>query len=287
MTTTRLTLNDEIKPFFETEDKQLWDLIIENNTDEVLAILPREHTEDENLDLIIKELLATGKSEVLESFDFVKIEEGNSALFRNLVRLLFALDINGNYEETRLVIADKLFDSLPDMVEQIQKEATGYPMTRRVDELTISEAVGLRASLINLIYYYRLKDDIEALHFVTILRSKITLAILGNYKNVVGHDMIESAQIKEKVGETDTALTFYNLVKDNLKGELHWFIESPEMGANEDDTVMLKALREAFSSIDRLKSTADFERECAIIDEILSREYEEFSFDDDEDEEED
>ncbi len=281
MTTTRLTLNDEVKPFFETDDKEIWDLIIENRIDDLLAALPRE--EDNTLDTIIKELLSTGKSESFETYDFIKIEEGNNALFRDLVRLVFALDINGNFEEVRLVLVDRMFDVIPVMVEQIQKESAGYPM-RRVDETILVEGSTLRAALMSFVYYYRLKDDTEALHFVIVMRSKITLAIMSNYKNVLGHDMIESAQIKEKVGERDAALSFYNLVKENLKGELHWFVESPEMGANEDDTVMLRALREAYASIDRLKDTSEFEKVCAVIDEVLSREYEEFDFDDDEEE---
>lgn len=281
MTTTRLTLNDEVKPFFETDDKEIWDLIIENRIDDLLTALPRE--EDNILDTIIKELLSTGKSETFETYDFIKIEEGNNALFRDLVRLVFALDINGNFEEVRLVLVDRMFDVIPVMVEQIQKESAGYPM-RRVDETILVEGSTLRAALMSFVYYYRLKDDTEALHFVIVMRSKITLAIMSNYKNVLGHDMIESAQIKEKVGERDAALSFYNLVKENLKGELHWFVESPEMGANEDDTVMLRALREAYASIDRLKDTSEFEKVCAVIDEVLSREYEEFDFDDDEEE---
>jgi hypothetical protein len=56
------------------------------------------------------------------------------------------------------------------------------------------------------------------------------------------------------------------------------------MGANEDDAVMLHALREAYASIDRLKGTSEFEKVCAVIDEVLSREYEEFEFDDEEEE---
>ena len=281
MTTTRLTLNDEVKPFFETDDKEIWDLIIENRIDDLLTALPRE--EDNILDTIIKELLSTGKSETFEIYDFIKIEEGNNALFRDLVRLVFSLDINGNFEEVRLGLVDRMFDVIPVMVEQIQKESAGYPM-RRVDETILVEGSTLRAALMSFVYYYRLKDDTEALHFVIVMRSKITLAIMSNYKNVLGHDMIESAQIKEKVGERDAALSFYNLVKENLKGELHWFVESPEMGANEDDTVMLRALREAYASIDRLKDTSEFEKVCAVIDEVLSREYEEFDFDDDEEE---
>ncbi|MDR1883159.1 MAG: hypothetical protein LBR26_10335 [Prevotella sp.] len=281
--TTRLKLNDEIKPFFETDDKEIWDLIIENKTDDLLAVLPREK-KDRALDVIIKDLLSTGKSETLETCDFVKIEAGKNALFRDLVRLVFALDMNGNYEYPRLVLVDRLFDVIPGMVEQIRKESDGYP-ARRIDDAILMEGAALRTSLMSLIYYYRQKDDTDALHFLIVMRSKITLAIMGGYKNILGHDMIESAQIKEKTGEKEAALSFYNLVKENLKGELHWFVESPETGANEDDAVMLRALKEAYISIDRLKDSSEFEKVCAVIDEVLGREYKEFDFDEEEEEE--
>lgn len=276
---TKLILNDEIKSFFETDDKQIWDLISQNSIDDLLAILPRE--DNSSLDTIIKELITSGKSELLNLYNLTLEKEADAILFRNLIRLIFALDINGNYEEVRLAVADKLFDITPGLVETIQKEAAG-----RTGESTLNKGAILRSSLMNLIYYYRQKEDIEALHFIIMQRSTITLAIMSNFKNVLGHDMIESAQIKEKTGDTEAALSFYNLVKDRLKGELHWFVESPEMGANEEDTVMLQALKEAFSSIDRLNKTSEFEKACAVIDEILSREYEEFNFDDEDEDDE-
>lgn len=275
---TKLILNDQINSFLDTTDKQIWDLLIQNNTDDVLTIL----SDEDNLPLhiIIKELFSSGKSELLNSYDFTLLDEENATLFRNLIRLIFALDINGNYEEYRLIIADKLFDTIPSLVKTIQDEAI-----RKPSESVLHKGAMLRTSLINLIYYYRQKKDIDALHFTIMQRSTITLALMSNYKNVLGHDMIESAQIKEEIGDTEAALDFYKLVKDRLKSELHWFIESPEMGANEEDTVMLQSLKEAFTSIDRLTKGSEFEKTCLIIDEILSREYEEFNFDEDDDEE--
>lgn len=275
---TKLILNDQINSFLDTTDKQIWDLLIQNNTDDVLTIL----SDEDNLPLhiIINELFSSGKSELLNSYDFTLLDEENATLFRNLIRLIFALDINGNYEEYRLIIADKLFDTIPNLVKTIQEEAIRNP-----SESVLHEGAMLRTSLINLIYYYRQKKDIDALHFTIMQRSTITLALMSNYKNVLGHDMIESAQIKEEIGDTEAALDFYKLVKDRLKSELHWFIESPEMGANEEDTVMLQSLKEAFTSIDRLTKVSEFEKTCLIIDEILSREYEEFNFDEDDDEE--
>lgn len=56
------------------------------------------------------------------------------------------------------------------------------------------------------------------------------------------------------------------------------------MGASEDDVIMLQSLKEAYQSIDRLKNTAEFVQTCEIIDEILSREYVEYDFDEEDEE---
>lgn len=282
--TKQLTLNDNIQPFFEAKDKQIWDCILENRIDELLAILPRE--EGDTLDVIISELLTGGKSDTLEQYDFREISEDSNSLFRDMERLVFALDINGNYEEIRENIVYRLFEEIPYIVEKIQKETIGYPTVRRVADEIIKEAAAMRASLNNLVVYYQIKEDTETLHFAIVMRTKLTLAIMSNYKNVVGHDMIEAAKIKETVGDTEAALVFYNAAKENLKGELHWFIESPEMGASEDDEVILKSLKEAYLSIDRLNGTSEFTKTCAIIDEVLSREYVEYDFDEEDDDEE-
>jgi len=283
--TSKLILNDETKPVFDNENKQIWDLILEDKTDELLSLLPREDVDDDTFDIILKEFLSEGASETLESFDFVFIGEDTSVLVRNLVRFIVALDINGNHEAIREMILNKLFDVFPAIVENIQKESYGYP-ARPINQLIIAEGAGMRAALNLFIFYFVKKEELESLHFVTVLRTKITLSIMGNHKNVVGHDMIETAKIKEKIGETTAALSFYNAARETLKNELYWFIESPEMGPHEDDAVMFRALKEAYLSIDRLNGTSEFMEVCSVIDEILTREYVEYDFDAEDDEDE-
>jgi hypothetical protein len=283
--TNKLTLNNEIETFFETEDKQIWDLIIEDKINDLLALLPREDAENDTLDEVVKELFSCGESETLRGYDFITLKEGNGAFIRNLVRLIFALDINGNHEELKAKVLDRLLHSFPEIAEKIQKETFGYP-ARVVDNYILSESATVRAALISLIFYYSKEEDADALHFVTVLRTQITLAIMRNYKNVVGHDMIETARVKERIGEREAALTFYNGALDNLKNELQWFIETSEVGPSEEDVVMLQSLKEAYQSIDRLNNTAEHTKVCNLIDEVLSREYVEFDFDEDDDDEE-
>lgn len=274
----RLTLNDDIKTFLEIDNRPIWKLIIENDIDNLLA-LPGD---DEGVLDVVKELFSNGESQILKEYDFETIRESNGAFIRDLVRLIFALDINGTQDEVLKKVADSIFDFLPVLIEQIQKETFGYP-ARMVDNYILSEAALVRAALMNLIYYYKVRQDIDALHFVTVMRTTVTLAIMRNYKNIVGHDMVETAGIKEKVGETEAALTFYNGARDNLKNELQWFVESPEMGPNEDDVAVLKSLKEAYMSIDRLNNTAEYTKACSLIDEVLTREYVEFDFDEEDD----
>ncbi|MDR1090482.1 MAG: hypothetical protein LBL79_05335 [Prevotella sp.] len=276
----RLILNDDVKTFLEIDNKPVWKLIIENDINSLLA-LPAEDAGNDIL-AVAKELFSDGESHTLKEYDFVTIREPNGAFIRDLVRLIFALDINGTQDEMLKRIADALFDSFPGLIEQIQKETFGYP-ARMVANYILSESAAIRAALMNLIYYYKIRQDIDALHFVTVMRTTITLAIMRNYKNIVGHDMVETAKIKEVVGEPEAALTFYNGARENLENELRWFVESPEMGPNEDDAVVLQSLKEAYQAIDRLNNTGEYVKACSLIDEILSREYIEYDFDEEDD----
>lgn len=269
---TRLTLTEEIKPFFDTEDKEIWELILDNKIEELLATLPREDSDNEILDIILKELFTSKESEELASYDFTIIKESNSALFKDLIRLIFALDISEKHDDIRELVTDKLLDVIPDIVNGIKGEAKDYPR-KPISALVWMEGAGMRSCLNSLIYYYKVKEDIEILHTLIILRTQITLAIMSHYKNLVGPDMIESAQIKEKIGQSDVAKAFYNGVKSDFEGELKWFIDTPEAGANEDDVIILNSLKEAYLSLDRLENTNEFAEPCKLIDEILEREY--------------
>ncbi|MFV0419038.1 MAG: hypothetical protein ACK5KT_09950 [Dysgonomonas sp.] len=278
----KLILNERVQNFLEDDNKLIWNLILEDKVD---TLLESSFTEDIDLSKILQEFFAKKRSETLDSYDFSVIKEGNSTFFRNLVKLIFALNINGNHNDLEKIIENKLFEGLPSFIEKVQNEVAGYPM-RKVDEGILAEAATVRTSLMSLIYFYRETDDIENLHSAIMMRTKITLVIMANHKHILGYDMVEAARIKEQMGETDMALSFYNAARDNLKGELHWFLESPEIGPNEDDVVMLQALKESLLSIDRLRNISESEKTCAIIDEILSREYVDvFEGFDDEDEE--
>ncbi len=108
----------------------------------------------------------------------------------------------------------------------------------------------------------------------------------GHYRHLVGPDMLESAQIKEQLGDTDAALSFYKAVDADFKNELSWFANTPEAGLNEEDVVTLESLKKAWESIDRLSQTDQYSELCKQIDEVLSREHIEIPDFDEEDEDE-
>ncbi len=280
--TNKLTLNDDIQSFFDTDDKELWNLILDNKIEEIKVLRPEE---DNFLYHIVKQLFAEGKSEALTQYDFVTLKDENSVLFKNLVRLIFALDVNGNYDNLRLQVDDKLFEVIPDIVKNIKEQSAGYPRNP-MNALVWAEGAGFRSSLNALIYYYRLKENIDTLHFLIMNRTQITLSIMGHYRNLVGPDMLESADIKEKLGQTDAALSFYKAIQGDFKNELKWFLDTPEAGPNEEDVISLESLKKALQSIDRLSGTNEYTEICSQIDEVLSREHVEIpDFDEDDDEE--
>lgn len=283
----QLTLNETVKSILNTEENEIWNYFLENKTDELPDILPGEAKEHQTRDNIIKELLTDGNSETLANYDFETIKEGNAILFVNMVRLVLALDINGSKEEIKEKVLDKLLDSMSAISELIRKESAGYPR-KPMNALVWTEGAGMRSGMAALAYYFKEKDDTDHLHFAIMKRTGITLAIMGHYKHLVGPDMIEAGLIKEKLGENDTAIGFYEAVRDDFAQEIDWFVATPEAGPNEEDVITLESLKKAYLALDRLKGTDDYADQCTKIDEILSREhFEEPDFsDDDEDDEE-
>jgi len=280
--TNKLTLNDQIKGFLDIENNEVWNLILD---DKIEVIKTKLCAEDNVLDKILMELFSKGKSTTLDDYDFITLKEENSSLFKDLVRLIFALDVNGNHDNIRLQVGDKLFDIIPDVVGNIKEQSKGYPRNP-MNALVWSEGAGVRSSLNALIYYYRLKDNTDTLHFLIMNRTQITLSIMGHYKHLVGPDMLESAQIKEQLGDADAALSFYKAIDADFKNELNWFVDTPEVGPNEEDVVTLESLEKAWMAIDRLSGADQYSEPCKQIEEVLSREHIEIPDFDEDDEDE-
>lgn len=280
----KLTLNEEIEAFLNNDKKELWDAASTNDTNKILSITSEDL--DDELNKIVSELFTTGRSDTFENKNFALIKEGNSSLIRDLVRLVFSIDINGEREDLRIYIGKSLFDSVvPSTVNSIKEYVKNYPKNA-INPLIWAEGAEMRSALNALIFYYKLKDNLDALHFLVMNRTQLSLSIMSHYKNILGPDMIEAAQIKEQIGEKDAALSFYKAIESEFKGELSWFTSTPEAGPSEEDIVILKALREALLSIDRLSNTDEYSATCEQIDEVLIREIFEIpNFDDDDDEE--
>lgn len=147
------------------------------------------------------------------------------------------------------------------------------------------EGAGVRAALNLLLYYYKQKQNAEPQLEAAYYRTRITLSIMGHYKNLVGPDMLETAHLFEKQGDLKRAKGFFEAVKNDFERELDWFMDSPEVGADEDERIILKSLKEAYENIDRINSTNDFAERCKLIDEALARKYTPFEMDEDDEEE--
>lgn len=285
--TKQLTLNERVERILNTEENSIWKYILDGNTDELLNNLPDDDESRVQND-IVTELFTDGDSSTLNAYDFETIKEGNSVLFSNMVRLVFALDINGGYEEIKDKVLDKLLDSMSGITDNIRKEAPDYPR-KPMNALVWVEAAGMRSAMGALAYYFEQKDDIDHRHFAVMKRTGITLSIMGHYRHLVGPDMIEAAEIKELLDEPETAIGFYEAVVGDFTNEVEWFRETPEVGPGEEDVISLESLKKAYMAIDRLKGANEYAAQCAEIDEIIAREHFEvpdFSDDDDDDEDE-
>lgn len=106
-------------------------------------------------EIIVDELFAQNQSPNLKPHDFVTVESINTGLYNDMVRLLIALYINGNYEKLRGTVSVKLVDVAKPIADNIEKEANGYPSNSSSIALIWTEGAGLRAAFNLLAYYYR------------------------------------------------------------------------------------------------------------------------------------
>lgn len=269
----KLKLNDDIKTFIDTEDREIWETIIESRIESrIESILPDLLKSDNEALKITGEFLSTGTSESLDKYNFNILKVSDSEILIDLVRFLFSVDISGEYENAKEGLINKLLDIIELNIENTQTLTKNNPDSR-TRELLWDASVGIRRALTGLSLYFNHKEDIENEDFVSVMRTKLTLSVMSGYKHLVSSDMINSAKIKEKLGAFDVAISLYNVVVSNMEGEMDWFTESPEAAPVEEDSVILASLREAYTALDRLNDTDHFIEKCAVIDEILSREY--------------
>lgn len=218
---------------------------------------------------IIKELFNSNTSPSLDKQKFEIQATKSDELFKNLTRLLFAISINGRYSNLENRIADKLNLSVEDIANEISIKADGYPTTSINAQVWIFGA-SMRVRFSYLKYYYLMIDNTKYQLLVHRNITSITLSIMSHYKNIVGPDMVELAEIEEKLGLLQEALAHYNAIILDFEPELENYEDLVDLELHAEERQILVSLKTACKNYDRINKSDIYQTQLNLIERILN-----------------
>ncbi len=271
--------DEVIKEFLNNELKDIWKLIIDNNIDMIqknvnkqmsiiqsVANILSSKKNNNTLFTILKELFENNTSQTLENQLFRVTDSNSEELFRNLTRLLFAIEINGNYPQIADFLQHLLYKSTEVIAEEIKNKTGKSPINAQV----WFGGAEMRAAFSYLGYYYEKKNLLNAKLWVWKQRTKITVNIMEHYKNLVGSDVLEVALLEEKLNLLSEAQAHYEAFIAYCQEDFKWFIENTKEVPIEEEYEVFKILLLAYEGIDRVTKVSQINN-IELIKQMLSR----------------
>lgn len=183
-----------------------------------------------------------------------------------MTRLLFAVEINGKYPQIVNSLQNKLYKSTQVIAEEIKNKVDGRP----IDAQIWFGGASMRAAFSYLGYYYEKKNLLRSKLWVWKQRTKITLNIMGHYKNLVGSDIIEVALIEEKLNLLSEAHAHYEAFIADCQEDFKWFIENTKEVPMKEECEVFKVLLLAYEGINRVTNTTQISN-IDLLRQILNR----------------
>src|ERR1043165_5380249 len=119
-------------------------------------------------------------------------------------------------------------------------------------------------------YYHEKVDDQQKLNALY-LRGKITVTIMGHYKNLVGQCMNDVGKQLERMNKQEEALKWYDPVIADL-AEVETYTWDSWQLEDEENRETLNALLYAYRACDRIRVQRKYIQNIAHIEKILTRE---------------
>ncbi len=273
--------------FLDNDYKELWKMIAEKNIDALLEQVAPKKTHQSllsklfdrkkekvginELHQIMYELFSFGESEMLMEQEFKIMNTKSDELFHNLTRLLFTVDINESYPEIEDTLSATLCNATSKIVTEIREKANSYPLNP-INGQVWAGGSGMRNAFYYLAYYYQKKGLLQLQLWVVKMRTSITLSIMSHYKEMVGPDMIEIAELEEKLGLHEDALGKYKAVIADFENEMDYFKEDTDI-PDESEYAILSSLLRSYQSVDRIANTANYTTAAQLLKQILNRGY--------------
>lgn len=274
-----------IDDFLNNQHRPIWNSIIHNDISSLKHQFPLKNNNwsflsktqslfkteilEDSFINIISELFNIGESSTLEKQKFKIMVEKSDELFKNLVRLLFAIALNGNLKDLETIVRKKVINSTSEIAEEIRIKADGYPQ-KPINGLVWMCGASMRVAFDYLVYYYKKIGMLENQIYVQKMKTIITLNIMGHYKNLVGPDMIKIATLEEEKGLIEDAISRYNAIILDFECELEYFYDESDAQLNEEDVFTLDSLLKSYKNINRLKGENKYEKKIKFIENLLA-----------------
>ncbi|WP_353777681.1 hypothetical protein [Winogradskyella sp. 3972H.M.0a.05] len=150
----------------------------------------------------------------------------------------------------------QLIRTISKVLQTVKKQANGYP-NNSINAKVWMDGFGLIENTKSLYEYFRTTAmDSETERFAD-LWAESTLSVCSHYHHMVGPSMIAAAEMKEKSGDTRTALVYYNAVIKDFQSFTEFnFDEKPP---NNDEIAALKSLNIALKNCLKLNNNENLE----------------------------
>jgi hypothetical protein len=252
--------------------KNLWQAIHQQPTDALCAQLRAGDLPEAGSPLrdILLELLENGDSDTLDAQVFCIDHADSDLLFKNLIRLLFALALHGGMPRAEQLLAGRLLAESKGISQEVQDRSGGYPQGSINSAVWVTGA-SMRDALGWLGHYFMTKKMVKEQFVVQNRRTLMTLAIMSHYPYLVFPDMVRMAALEEQLGQTEDAITHYEAVTLDAQASIDWYREHPDAAPDDQDRIALRFVALAWDALDQLRGSSEGQAQIALIEQIMAR----------------
>jgi hypothetical protein len=196
----------------------------------------------------------------------LSLKANGESQFTDLVRLLVAVNENGNFSAEETALRKIVLQQLSNLAAEVQSLADGYPERPITADVWLYGVV-LREWCSVLVDFFNNIHLPRAKAAVLQNKSRITCSIMSHYPHFVGPDMMATAQVLEEINETELATQYAFAVVGDFEG----FIGSTENSATIEDIISLSALKDAYILLTKIQHTNKYDALLSIVEERIVR----------------
>jgi len=226
------------------------------------------HYEDDGSVLrVVKDLIENKRIERLSDIKFDSTANG-ALLYGDFVRFIFALYF-GNYSEELNILASKIYEEISKIARLL---VGGFNSVNRISAAVASSIY--RSVLDVLSDFSELAGDPSSRAEVMYYKSYITCNVMGDYRALVGPDMIKTALCFEEIEDFDKAKRIYEAVVSDFECVLSGItfrFENYDPKDKAEDYVSLVSLWQACAGINKMEGANVYREKMLAVEEAIEK----------------